>query len=126
MSIDFEPERQRYRACWREAGRQRSRRFASRADAEAFAASLTAPTRHTQAARTEPSGSGVYSYATAAGTGWRFVYRQSDGSLTTRRGFPSLGPACCTARKRHFWPSAGRSAPSRRERKREYRRRGWR
>ena len=95
MSIDFEPERQRYRVRWREAGRQRSRRFASRADAETFAASLTAPTptRQTQAARTEPAGSGVYSYATSAGTRWRFVYRQSDGSLTTRRGFPSRGAA---------------------------------
>ena len=95
MSIDFEPERQRYRVRWREAGRQRSRRFASRADAEAFAVSLTAPTpaRQAPAARTEPAGGGVYSYATAAGTRWRFVYRQSDGSLTTRRGFPSRGAA---------------------------------
>src|SRR5215210_7359873 len=100
MSIDFEPERQRYRVHWREAGRQRSRRFASRADAEAFAASPTAPTpaRQTPAARAEPDGGGVYSYAIAAGTRWRFVFRQSDGSLTTRRGFPSRGAAVAARR----------------------------
>lgn len=40
MSIDYEPERQRYRVRWREAGRQRSRRFTSRTAAEAFGASL--------------------------------------------------------------------------------------
>jgi hypothetical protein len=44
-------------------------------------------------ARNEPGGGGVYSYATAAGPRWRFVFRQSDGSLTTRRGFPSRGAA---------------------------------
>jgi hypothetical protein len=27
--------------------------------------------------RTEPDGGGVYAYATAAGTRWRFVFRQS-------------------------------------------------
>ena len=77
MSIDFEPERQRYRVRWREAGRQRSRRFASRADAEAFAGSLTAPTpaRHTPAARTEPDGGGVYSYAPPASAAARSKHR---------------------------------------------------
>src|SRR5688572_22396892 len=101
MSIDFEPERQRYRVRWREARRQRSRRFASRAEAESFAASLTAPTPAppaTSAARSEPDGGGVYSYATAAGTRWRCVFRQSDGSLTTRRGFSSRGSAVAARR----------------------------
>lgn len=101
MSIDFEPERQRYRVRWREADRQRSRRFASRTEAEAFAVSLTPPTptpHATSAARYEPDGGGVYTYATAAGTRWRFVFRQSDGSLTTRRGFSSRS-AAVTARR---------------------------
>jgi hypothetical protein len=99
MSIDFEPERQRYRVRWREAGRQRSRRFASRADAEAFAASMAAPTpAQVTPTHTEPDGGGVYAYATAAGTRWRFVFRQSDGSLTTRRGFSSRGAAVAARR----------------------------
>ena len=32
---------------------------------------------------------GVYSYATAGGTRWRFVYRRTDGTQTTKRGFSS-------------------------------------
>jgi hypothetical protein len=40
MSIDYEPERRRYRVRWRENGRQRSRRFHTHAQAEAFEASL--------------------------------------------------------------------------------------
>jgi hypothetical protein len=36
---------------------------------------------------------GVYVYETATGMRWRIVFRQSDGSLTTRRGFESRGAA---------------------------------
>jgi integrase len=32
---------------------------------------------------------GIYSYETAAGVRWRFVYRRSDGAQTTKRGFSS-------------------------------------
>jgi integrase len=32
---------------------------------------------------------GVYSYSTAGGVRWRFVYRRSDGTQTTKRGFVS-------------------------------------
>ncbi len=46
MSVQFDPTRQRYMVRWREAGRQRSERFATRAEAIAFDAAL-------QAARTE-------------------------------------------------------------------------
>jgi hypothetical protein len=101
MSIDFEPGRQRYRVRWREAGRQRSRRFAKRDAAEAFAASLepSAPSGPRPVpAPSAPSGDGVYVYATAAGTRWRFVFRQSDGSLTTRRGFASRTSAVAARR----------------------------
>jgi hypothetical protein len=31
----------------------------------------------------------VYAYRTAAGTRWRFVFRRSDGTQTTKRGFTS-------------------------------------
>jgi hypothetical protein len=36
-----------------------------------------------------PDGSGVHPYVTTAGTRWRLPYRQSDGTLTTRRGCAS-------------------------------------
>lgn len=98
MSIDFEPQRQRYRVRWREAGRQRSRRFATREEAEAFAASLAAPPSPALPVHDEANGDGVYSYATTAGIRWRFVFRQSDGSLTTRRGFASRGAAVAARR----------------------------
>jgi integrase len=41
---------------------------------------------------------GVYSYETATSTRWRFVFRPSDGSLTTRRGFDSRGAAVAARR----------------------------
>jgi len=41
---------------------------------------------------------GVYAYDTAAGPRWRIVYRQSDGSPTTRRGFESRGAAVAARR----------------------------
>jgi integrase len=94
MSIDYEPDRRRYRVRWREHGRQRSRRFLSRRDAEAFAASLQpAPEPPPVPPPAEPDGSGVYAYATTAGPRWRLLYRQSDGTLTTRRGFASRAAA---------------------------------
>jgi hypothetical protein len=101
MSIDFEPERQRYRVRWREAGRQRSRRFVARDEAEDFAASITIPAPsvpRVMTASAAPNGDGVYAYGTAAGMRWRFVFRQSDGSLTTRLGFASRSAAVAARR----------------------------
>ena len=34
-------------------------------------------------------GGGVYAYRTAKGTRWRFVFRRSDGTQTSKRGFAS-------------------------------------
>lgn len=77
---------------WRDAeGRQRSRRFPSEDAARAFDAALSevSPTaRRADTARHGRSG-GVYSYRTADGIRWRFVYRRSDGTQTTKRGFTS-------------------------------------
>ena len=44
--------------------------------------------RRTDTARHGRSG-GVYSYPTGDGVRWRFVYRRSDGTQTTKRGFAS-------------------------------------
>src|SRR4051794_3850264 len=94
VSIDYEPGRGRYRVRWREHGSQRSRRFLNRSDAEAFAASLQpAPEPPAAPSPAEPDGGGVYAYATTAGQRWRLLYRQSDGTLTTRRGFESRAAA---------------------------------
>jgi hypothetical protein len=67
---------------WRDAsGRQRSRRFASEDAARAFdeaIADVSPAARNTESAR-HGQGGGVYSYPTADGVRWRFVYRRSVG-----------------------------------------------
>lgn len=77
---------------WRDAsGRRRARRFASEEAARAFddaLAEVSPAARRPDTARHGRSG-GVYSYRTADGVRWRFVYRRSDGTQTTKRGFAS-------------------------------------
>jgi integrase len=51
-------------------------------------AEVSPAARRTDTARYGRSG-GVYSYRTADGVRWRFVYRRSDGTQTTKRGFAS-------------------------------------
>ena len=104
MSVHFDRVRGRWIVRWRDLGKQRARRFADEASALAFDASLrpqpAIAEREVLAqleARDVDQG-GVYAYETAAGTRWRFVFRQSDGSLTTRRGFDS-GSAAMGARR---------------------------
>ncbi len=81
---------------WRDAaGRRRARRFPSEEGARAFdeALSEVSPAeRRSDTARHGRSG-GVYSYHTAAGIRWRFVYRRSDGNQTTERSYASEGAA---------------------------------
>jgi integrase len=94
MSIDYEQDRQCYRVRWREHGKQRSRRFRTEAEATAFLESFASPVA--VAAPTEskaPNAPGVYSCETSGGVRWRFVFRQSDGTLTTRRGFSTRSEA---------------------------------
>jgi hypothetical protein len=43
---------------------------------------------------------GVIPYATNDGVRWRFVYRQSDGSLSSRRGFARRTAAATARRER--------------------------
>jgi integrase len=77
---------------WRDAaGRQRARRFPSEDAARAFdeaIAEVSPAARQADTARHGRSG-GVYSYRTADAVRWRFVYRRSDGTQTTKRGFAS-------------------------------------
>jgi hypothetical protein len=90
MSIDYEPARDRYRVRWRENGKQRSRRSRTLRGGRGVRGVDLRRRRRTRAPpATGPSGGGVYPYGTSEGTRWRFVFRQSDGGLTTRRGFTS-------------------------------------
>jgi hypothetical protein len=94
MHIDYEQDRQRYRVRWRENGKYRNRRFKTQEEAERFAASVSEPAPAPAPAEpAEPNGAGIYVYRTSEGRRWRFVFRQSDGSLTTRRGFTSRSAA---------------------------------
>ena len=104
MSVHFDRVRGRWIVRWRDNGRQRARRFVDEASARNFEAGLRPPPAVAEIARVARlegqvvDQGGVYGYETAAGTHWRFVFRQSDGSLTTRRGFESRG-AAVTARR---------------------------
>ena len=90
MSIDYERHRRRYRVRWREEHRQRSRRFKTQEEAGRFASSVSGPPAQPPLEEpTAPDGGGVYAYKTSEGRRWRFAFRQSDRSLTTRRGFTS-------------------------------------
>jgi hypothetical protein len=106
MSVHHEQSRDRWVLRWREHGKQRSRTFATETEAQALDHE-----QHPRRSSDEgddrshsPRGhaitadqGGVYAYTTSEGTRWRFVYRQSDGRLTTRRGFTSR-TAAITAR----------------------------
>ena len=77
---------------WRDAsGRRRARRFPTEAAARAFDEALIEVSPIARRADTARHGraGGVYSYRTADVLRWRFVYRRSDGTQTTKRGFAS-------------------------------------
>ena len=83
MSVHYEADRHRFVVRWREDGRQRSKRFRRRQEAVAFDAASAGPTpQATQPPATVAAGDGVYAYATRDGIRFRFVFRQSDGSLS--------------------------------------------
>jgi integrase len=104
MSVHFDRVRGRWIVRWRDNGRQRARRFADEVSAIELEASLRPPPQDVVRVRTAQlegrvvDHGGVYGYETAAGPRWRFVFRQSDGSLTTRRGFESRGAAVAARR----------------------------
>jgi hypothetical protein len=101
VSVDFDPSKNRWRVRWREDGKQRSRRFASEAQAVAFDSARARPQASSPAPAltTHAEGDAIYAYATKTGTRYRFVFRQSDGSLSSRRGFTSRRAAATARRK---------------------------
>lgn len=119
MSVQYDRSRARFVVRWRVDGRQRVRRFSSEPEAARFDADVNPHGRAAQRAA-HPGGheaavdqvaeiaatrsareprDGVYPYATTGGVRWRFVYRQSDGTLSTRRGFTSRTAAATARRK---------------------------
>jgi hypothetical protein len=102
VSVDFDPSKQRWRVRWREQGRQRTRRFPTQQEAAAFDEALRADAGLAAPgpAIVEPAGgNAIYAYSTKAGVQYRFAFRQSDGTLSSRRGFASRR-AAATARRR--------------------------
>jgi integrase len=99
MSVHFEAARTQWVVRWREDGRNRSRRFPSLEAAEAFdAAGRRSPAVAVPVAAAS-RGDGIYAYGTRAGVRFRFVFRQSDGTMSSRRGFTSRR-AAADARRR--------------------------
>jgi hypothetical protein len=98
MSVHFEAARNRWVVRWRENRRNRSRRFGSLDEAEAFDEAVR---RAPAVVPVEPAarGDGIYAYGTTEGVRFRFVFRQSDGSLSSRRGFSSRRAAAVARRR---------------------------
>ncbi len=73
------------------SGRKRAKRFKDERDARLFDAAVgeVAPPERRADTATYGSRGGVYPYATAQGTRWRYVIRRSDGKQTSKRGFTS-------------------------------------
>jgi hypothetical protein len=77
---------------WRDAaGRNRAKRFASEEAAQEYDAALSelSPAARRFDTARFGRGGGVYPYETGRGIRWRFVYRRSDGTQTSKRGFAS-------------------------------------
>ena len=84
---------------WREDGRNRSRSFRAADLAEAFGDAIRRRHETVVPAPASPNGDGIYPYGTRAGVRFRFVFRQSDGTMSSRRGFTSRR-AAADARRR--------------------------
>ena len=87
---------------WRDgSGRRRARRFKDEAGARAFDEALTEVSPAERRADTATYGTkgGVYAYPTAHGTRWRYVFRRTDGTQTSKRGFSSQAGARAALRR---------------------------
>jgi hypothetical protein len=103
VSVDFDPSKQRWRVRWRENGKQKARRFATEAEAIVFDKQRLAPEPEppppAAVRATSAAGDAIYPYETKNGRRYRFVFRQSDGTLSSRRGFVSRRAAAAARRK---------------------------
>jgi hypothetical protein len=117
VSVRFDPDRGKFVVRWRDGGGRRCRRFDTESDAIAFDAylvprvasagpnadSATRPLEariaRLEARHSDKTRGGVYAYAAKQGVQWRIVFRQSDGTMSSRRGFRSR-TAAVTARRR--------------------------
>lgn len=85
-------DREGWEVRWRDgSGRKRAKRFKDEQEARVFDAAVSevAPLERRADTATYGSRGGVYPYATAQGTRWRYVVRRSDGKQTSKRGFTS-------------------------------------
>lgn len=110
MSVHYDPGRRKFVVRWREDGHNRSRRFTTEAEAVSFDATLIrlpigrppgqpSSELKDRIENSQRRGDAIYAYRTAKGLRWRFVFRQSDGTLSTRRGFTSRKAAAAAKRK---------------------------
>ena len=98
MSLYYDTARGRWVVQWTDEGKRRSRRFVDEAEARKFADTVGAA-GHRSLSEPGGRGDGVYAYETGDGIRFRFSFRQSDGTLSTRRGYTSRR-AAVKARRR--------------------------
>jgi len=91
MSVHLDRTRERWVVRWREAGQQRTRRFASETEAQAFDARVSPARMMTAAAEPAASAAGVYPYD-------RGALRPPGDVVHARCGGPDGGADRCRRR----------------------------
>jgi hypothetical protein len=118
MGVHYDQSRRKYVVRWTTDGRRQIRRFQTEAEAISFAESVVITPRgrpaitglESNAGESGASaatidralrkgGDGIYAYETRRGTRWRFTFRQSDGTMSSRRGFTSRKDAADAKRQ---------------------------
>jgi hypothetical protein len=118
MGVHYDQSRRKYVVRWTTDGRRQIRRFDTEAEAISFAQSVVMTPRGrptttglernageagASAATIDRAlrkgGDGIYSYETCQGARWRFTFRQSDGTMSSRRGFTSRKAAADAKRR---------------------------
>jgi hypothetical protein len=105
MGVHYDHTREKHTVRWTQDGRRRIKCFDTEREAIAFDETVRIGAarpelRETERAIPEPKrGDGIYSYETAKGRCWRFTFRESDGTLSSRRGFTSRAAAATSKRR---------------------------